>query len=434
MFCDDCTNNWVPGRQRKDVRYIQMAPERDMNRKMLALLGSGHAITDISQGALPIILTFMQPLFGLSQMQVGLTMLVFNISSSVIQPVFGVLSDRFRAAWLVPLGCLLAGLGMALTGFSRSYGFLLLAALLSGLGVAAYHPEGSKFARLFSGWRKATGMSLFSVGGNVGFALGPLLAGLFYKLFGMLGTIGFVVINGVMSLGLWANLPRLVDETEPAGRLEKAQTQKTQARTGGKASPRLIMALVLLVLVVIMRSWINMGMATFLPQYYVHYLHQSQVLAAVITSMFLFAGAIGTLTGGPLADRWSLKAVIIGSMAALLPLLYLLPLVSGIWNVVVVAVTGFVVISTFAVTVVFGQELLPHNVGLASGLTLGLGIGLGGVGTTLLGWVADHLGLPAVFHVMLLFPVLGLCCALFLPGRRELKQIDGNSPMRGVTE
>jgi FSR family fosmidomycin resistance protein-like MFS transporter len=403
-----------------------MVPERDMNKKMLALLGFGHAITDINQGALPIILTLVQPLFGLSQTQVGLAVLAFNLSSSVIQPVFGIMSDRFRAAWLVPLGCLLAGLGMGLTGLSPNYFWLLLAALLSGIGIAAFHPESSRFARFFSGWRKAAGMSLFSVGGNLGFAFGPLLASLCYEAVGLKGTLGFVAINGMMAVVLWTNIPRLEPVQAPIAEAPAVRKDKgVPGKASGRIGPGLVRALVLLVLVVIMRSWINLGVSTFLPQYYVHHLHQSQLLAAVMTSVFLLAGAVGTLVGGPLADRLGLKTVIVGSMAAVLPLLYLLTVVSGAWSAVVVAVTGFAVISTFAVTVVLGQELLPNNVGLASGLTMGLGIGMGGVGTTLLGWVADHLGLPAVFHVMLLFPLLGLLFALFLPGRRELKRMSG---------
>ncbi len=132
-----------------------------MNKKILALLGTGHAITDISQGALSMMLAFLQPAFVLSQVQIGMVMLAFNLSSSVIQPVFGIFSDRFRAAWLIPLGCLVSGSGLALTGFSTNYQVLLFIALVSGLGVAAYHPEGSKYARLASGPRKATGMSIF---------------------------------------------------------------------------------------------------------------------------------------------------------------------------------------------------------------------------------------------------------------------------------
>ncbi|WP_066636994.1 MFS transporter [Desulfolucanica intricata] len=395
-----------------------------LNKRVLTLLSTGHAVTDISQGALPIILAYLQPVFALSQMQVGLVMLVSNLSSSVIQPVFGVLSDRFRAVWLVPLGCLLAGLGIAFTGISLNYATLLLAALVSGLGVAAYHPEGSKFARFASGKQKAFGMSLFSVGGNFGFAAGPILAGSLLGAMGLGGTLGFIILNSVMALLLWVNLSSIT-ATQVAGQgmvTEHGQenSSETIVNFGIK---KVIFPVILLVLVVIMRSWVHLGLVTFLPQYYVHYLHQSEAYAATLTSVFLFAGALGTLLGGPMADRLGLKEIITGSMALLVILLFLFIHLSGIWIPVLVALTGFAVISTFAVTVVFGQELMPNNLGLASGLMLGFAIGMGGVGTTLLGWVADHFGLPAVFKVMIIFPVIGLLLALFLPDQKKLSEI-----------
>ena len=390
-----------------------------MNKKALALLGTGHAVTDINQGALPIILVFLQPVFALSQLQVGIVMMAFNLSSSIIQPLFGVMSDRFKAAWLVPLGCLTAGLGMAFTGFAPSFPTLLLAALVSGLGVAAYHPEGSKFAHLASGDRKASGMSLFSVGGNLGFAMGPILASFFFALAGLSGTAGFLVLNGIMALFLWIFLTNLTGErtATPAPTVKKA---KTGLNTDGVGALVLFAPMALLVLVVIMRSFTHFGMATFLPQYYVHYLQHDQAYAATLTSIFLFAGVLGTLAGGPAADRWGLKTIVVGSMSVLVPILYLFTRTEGILMIILVALAGFAVVSTFAVTVVFAQELLPGNVGLASGLVIGFAIGMGGVGATMLGWVADNWGLPAVFHVMMIFPVVGLLLALLLPSREQL--------------
>ena len=392
-----------------------------MNKKVLGLLGTGHAITDINQGAIAMFLAFLQPVFALSQTQVGLAMLAFNLSSSIIQPIFGVISDRIRAVWLIPLGCLLAGLGMSLTGLSFNFATLLGAALLSGLGVAAYHPEGSKFARFASGSLKGTGMSLFSVGGNIGFAAGPVLATLFYGLAGLHGSVGFLVLNGIMAMFLWVGIPT-ISAVEGHG----AGSSARRASSGGaRLEARAMVPVVLLVMVIIMRSWVHMGLVTFLPQYYVHYLHQSGAYAAAITSIFLLAGVFGTLAGGPAADRWGLKTVIIGSMAMTVPLLFLFSRLSGIWVTVAVFLAGFAVISTFSVTVVLGQEMLPNNVGLASGLMLGFGIGMGGVGTTLLGWVADHWGLPTVFEVLIIFPVLGLVMALFLPGSSALARRQG---------
>jgi FSR family fosmidomycin resistance protein-like MFS transporter len=402
-----------------------------MNKNILALLGTGHAMTDINQGALPMMLAFLQPVFALSQLQVGMVMLAFNLSSSVIQPIFGILSDRFRAAWLIPLGCLLAGAGMALTGFSINYPVLLLVSLASGLGVAAYHPEGSKYARLASGARKATGMSIFSVGGNLGFAAGPVLATFFFGLAGLHGSAGFIVLNGIMALLLWLSLDRItgnqgvtVNKTAVhviTGTAQAAQNTGTgTVKTAGSSTAWFVLPVTLLVTVVIMRSFVHFGMVTFLPQYYVHFLQHSEQYAAAITSVFLFAGVFGTLVGGPVADRWGLKSVIVASMASLIPLLYLFVHLQGLWATIIVALMGFAIISTFAITVVLGQELMPNNVGLASGLMLGFGIGMGGVGATLLGWVADKWGLPAVFETMIIFPVIGLLLALLLPSREEL--------------
>jgi len=393
-----------------------------MNKKALALLGTGHTITDINQGALPIMLVFLQPVFALTQLQVGMVMLAFNLSSSVIQPIFGILSDRFRAAWLVPAGCLIAGLGMAFTGFSPNFPTLLLAALVSGLGVAAFHPEGSKFARLASGDRKASGMSMFSVGGNLGFAAGPILASFFFGLAGLGGSAGFFVINGTMAAILWVYLASFTGNPTTAANPSHAQAnaKKPVTKTPRVSAWFLFAPVALLVTVVIMRSFTHFGMVTFLPQYYVHHLQQSEAQAATLTSIFLFAGVFGTLAGGPAADRWGLKTVIVTSMSLLVPILYLFTKTEGMLLVALVALAGFAAISTFAVTVVFAQELLPGNVGLASGLVLGFAIGMGGVGATVLGWVADHWGLPTVFHVMMLFPVIGLLLALLLPNREQL--------------
>lgn len=380
------------------------------NKKILALLGMGHAITDVNQGALPVILTFLP---YLTQLKVGVVMLAFNVSSSVIQPLFGIMSDRFKAPWLIPLGCLLAGFGMASTGFTNSYFMLLLAVLISGLGVAAYHPEGSKFARFASGERKASGMSLFSVGGNIGFAIGPILASFFCKAFGLYGTLGFLLINATMALFLLSFLPRIKGLQPSDAKISSGKKSKDPRVLIN--SRKVLFSVILLLFIIIMRSWTHLGIVTFLPQYYVRSLHYGHTYAAGAVSLFLFAGAIGTLVGGPLADRWGLKRVIVLSMLTLIPLCFLLPYLREEWLLLVVGLSGFAVIATFSVTVVFGQELLPHHVGLASGLTLGFGIGMGGVGTTLLGWIADHFGLQTALHTLVLFPTIGFILSLFLP-------------------
>ena len=395
-----------------------------MNRKILGLLSLGHGITDIIQGGLTMTLAFLQPILGLSQLQIGMVMLSFNLSSSVIQPAFGVLSDRFHVAWLIPVGCLLGGIGMSFVGFMPNVQLLMLAALISGLGVAAYHPEGSKYARSASGERKASGMSLFSVGGNFGFAAGPLLASMFIAVAGRGGPVGFLLINGTMSLVLWYYLPSITRQQSKAEKAE--QLQAVQARAGGAGGGltrwQIAYPMVVLVLLIIMRTWVHAGVVTFLPQYYMHHLGYTQGYTALLTSIFLFAGGFGTIAGGPAADRWGLKPIIVASLASVALLLYLFPRVAGWASLVVMGLAGFALISTFAITVVMGQELLPHRVGLASGMTLGFGIGAGGIGATFIGGVADRWGLPSIFDFMIGFTIAGLLLAFLLPGRKRLAE------------
>ncbi|HOD99426.1 MAG TPA: MFS transporter [Kiritimatiellia bacterium] len=385
-----------------------------MRRKPIALLSLGHAVTDLVQGGLTMLLAFLQPTLGLGQLQVGMVMLAFNVSSSVIQPAFGVFSDRFHAAWLIPSGCLLAGVGMAAAGYMPDYPLLMLAAFISGIGVAAYHPEASKFARQASGKRKASGMSLFSVGGNFGFALGPILATGFLALAGRNGTMGFLLLNGLMALVLWRKLPAITATPAHVAGTQQPPRPKTRFTWA------VVYPVVILVLLIIMRTWTHFGIVTFLPQYYIHHLDYSKEHAAALTSLFLFAGAWGTLAGGPAADRWGLKPLIVASLVVMIPLLYLFPRTSGVPGLIVIALAGFALIATFATTVVLGQELLPNNVGLASGLTLGFGVGTGGIGATLLGAVADRWGLPMIFNWMIGFTLVGLLLALMLPGSAAL--------------
>ncbi len=385
-----------------------------MNKKNLIKLSFGHAVTDINQGALPIMLAYLQPVFSLTQLQVGMAMTAFNLTSSVIQPAFGIYSDRHRLVWLMPAGCLLAGLGMMLTGFSPSFHVLLLAILVSGIGVAAFHPEGSKFARYSSGARKVSGMAIFSVGGNIGVALGPVLATFFCGLAHLKGTVGFLLVNLAMAAVLLLSMPVFNSLAEAAA----PKNPGPDERPGEKAFSipgEVAVPLILVLIIVTLRSWVAYGMMTFVPQYYIHQLNSSGLQVTLINFLFLAAGAAGTLVGGPAADRWGMKAVIMVSMAVQVPLLYMFLYLDGIWTLVSITLAGLALVSTFAVTLVYGQELMPGRVGLASGLIIGFGVGMGGVGTPLIGYVADLWGLFTALKTLLILPLICLILAAFLP-------------------
>jgi MFS transporter, FSR family, fosmidomycin resistance protein len=381
-----------------------------VDRRAMATLSAGHLFTDIAQGSVPALLLFLKVHDHLSYAAASALILAATISSSVIQPVFGHLSDRISLAWLMPLGPFLGGLGIALAGLAPSYGWTFAAIVLSGIGVAAFHPEGSRFANYVSGSKRSSGMSLFSVGGNVGFALGPVLMTPLLLAFGLHGTVFVLIPTWIMAAVLVRELPRLRQFRSDVGSSGRVKVEQHLERWGPFA---------LLGSVIAMRSFVYFGMVTFIPLYYVDHLHRSKAFGNGALSAMLIGGAIGTLIGGPLADRIGRRNVLIGSMVVLPPLIVGFLLSGPALAVVFATLAGAATIATFAVTIVMGQEYLPGRLGVAAGVTIGLSIGLGGIGAPLLGLLADSHGLKAVFETIAALPVLGLLLTLALPTKVE---------------
>jgi FSR family fosmidomycin resistance protein-like MFS transporter len=250
-------------------------------------------------------------------------------------------------------------------------------------------------------------MSLFSVGGNVGFALGPVLVTPLMLVFGLHGTAFVMIPTGLMSLVLMRELPRLKTFRADlvSGRVQKSEHHEAWG------------PFALLGTVIALRSFVYFGLVTFIPLYYVSNLHASKALGNTALAAMLIGGAAGTLIGGPLADRVGRRTVLSGSMLVIPPLIAGFVLSGPALAVVFAALTGAATIATFAVTIVMGQEYLPGRLGLAAGVTIGLSIGLGGVGAPLLGLLADAQGLKAVFVTIGVLPLLALAAALGLPRR-----------------
>ena len=377
----------------------------------LWVLSIGHLIVDLGQGVLPIIMPLLAQSLNLSYFQVGTVVLAFTFSSAIIQPIFGVFSDRYSMPWLMPLGLFLSGFGLAMTGLVNSYALLLLAVLLSGIGVAGYHPEASKVAHFASDDSRAgSTMAIFSVGGNIGFGLGPMLA-MFLLSFGGLASIQGVMIPGVLAalvfIFLLPKFKKILGENLPKPKKDIEQTVSSGKRIG---------SLILLILYVTVRSWIHSGLIFFIPFYFPAFKGIAE--PEFLVSTFLIAGAVGTVLGGPFADRFGGRNSLLASMAVCLVTVYPFLHFNGIWIPVLAFIVGASLISTFSITVVFGQRLLPHNIGLASGLMLGFGIGMGSIGVTLLGVIADHMGLPLTMNLISLLPILGIILAFTLPDVR----------------
>ncbi|MHB8842779.1 MAG: MFS transporter [Candidatus Aquicultor sp.] len=377
-----------------------------MDFKILFLLSLAHLVTDINQGAVPALLPFMKEALGLSYTAAGMVLLASNLTSSIIQPIFGFFSDRRPKVWLIPLGVLVAGLGIGLSGLSPNYGVLLLLVVLGGLGVAAFHPEGFKTAHFFIGQNKASGMSIFAVGGNLGFALGPFTLALVVSHFSLAGTLFYCLPGFFMAGFLLFRLPSL--------RYPVSQEQKETGSTTAKSITS-YGKLTILILIVTMRSWIQMGLVTFIPFYYINHLKGDPLLAGKMVTTFLISGTVGTLWGARLADRWGHKFFLTLTMLLMIPLLILFLQVQGWGAFVVLSLSGFVLIASFSVTVVMAQDLLPGKLGVASGLMVGFAIGTGGLGVTLLGLVADNWGVPTALQTMMVMPIMGFLFCLLLP-------------------
>ncbi|EGK13397.1 MFS transporter [Kroppenstedtia eburnea] len=383
-----------------------MGPQK---RQLWSLSGS-HMLNDImTAGIVPALMPLYKEAFDLTYTQSGTIVLISYLVSSVMQPVFGLWTDRTPRPWLLPLGVFLTGLGLALSGFVPSYEWLLVVIALSGLGSGLFHPEASRGAHLAAGGAKGTAQAIFQVGGNAGQALGPLMLPLFVLSTGLPGLIWFLLFGAAGAWLMWRILPWYRERLN--------EERRTLKEVRGKNRP---LGLVFLVLVVLLRSWTQIGIAGFLPFYYLH--HQIPLeIGEIYTFLFLAAGAVGTFLGGKMSDRISHKWLLFGSMFLTVPFAWLTPLVEGPAGVVMLIIFGFFVLSSFAVTVVYGQRLLPGKVGLVSGLMIGFGVGAGGIGATFLGWIADRYGVPFVLEWIFLLPLLGSLLTLFIPDSRKLE-------------
>ena len=375
----------------------------------MAVLSAGHFFTDVNQGAVAALLPFLIAERGLSLTAAGSLVLAATVSSSIVQPLFGHFSDNKPLPVLMPIGIASGGLGVALTGVAPTYPLVLLCIVLSGLGVAAFHPESARFANYVSGSRRARGMSYFSVGGNAGVALGPVVATPLVLYFGLPGTFFLALPAVLMSLVLSRELPRLL-----SFRPELVRRVGGGGKEGAGRSERWG-PFTRMVGAVAVRSFVYFGLITFVAQYYIEVLGSSPALANMALSVMLLAGGAGTLFMGQLADRVGRRAVLAGSMLLLSPLIYAFTLSGPLTGVVLLALIGAAMIGTFGVTVVMGQEYLPGRIGAAAGTTMGLSIGLGGVGAPLFGALADSYGLPAMMLSMSTLPLVGLALALSLP-------------------
>jgi FSR family fosmidomycin resistance protein-like MFS transporter len=364
-----------------------------------------HFLNDLIQSLLPAIYPLLRDSYHLDYGQIGLITLVFQLTASLLQPVVGTYTDRRPMPYSLAIGMGFTLIGLLL--LSRvGYPWLLLAAALVGTGSSVFHPESSRIARLASGGRHGFAQSFFQVGGNLGSALGPLLA-------------AFVVLPHGQGSVAWfsvAALLAIVVLIQIGGWYGRNRVSRAHVRTnaGDAALPRGKVALAIGVLLVLIFSkyFYLASLNTYLTFYLMEKFHITAQNAQIHLFYFLGAVALGTLVGGPIGDRFGRKYVIWFSILGTLPFTLLLPHVDLFWSSVLIVVIGLILSSAFSAILVYAQELIPGKVGTIAGLFFGFAFGMGGLGAALLGQLADAKGIEYVYALCAYLPALGLLTVL----------------------
>ena len=378
---------------------------------VLGALSLSHLLNDLVQSLLPAIYPLLKTQFRLDFGQIGLITFVFQVTASVLQPVVGIYTDRRPLPFSLAFGMGSSLVGLLLLSVAWAHGLLLLAAGLVGFGSAVFHPEATRVARLASGGRYGLAQSVFQVGGNAGTALGPLLAAFVVVPHGQGSVAWFslVALAGICVLALVGQWY--------AGRLRAVPRPATRAGAPAARvlSHRRVGLTIAILLTLIFSKYFYL--ASF-SSYYTFYLIQRFGVSVAQSQIYLFvflgAVAAGTILGGPIGDRFGRKPVIWGSILGVLPFTVALPHADLVWTVVLTVPIGMILASAMPAILVYAQELLPGRIGLVGGLFFGFAFGMGGLGAAVLGEVADHAGITAVYALCAYLPLIGLA-AVFLP-------------------
>ena len=362
------------------------------------------------QSLLPAIYPVLKDSFALDFTQIGIITLAFNITASLLQPVVGLYTDRRPLPFSLTIGMGTTLCGLLVLAWAPTYPMLVLGAAMVGLGSAVFHPESSRVARLASGGRYGFAQSLFQVGGNVGSALGPLLAALIVVPFGQTSLSWFSVI-ALLGMILLFNVGRWY-----RNRLPLPPPAAKRAVVGGVelAAGRVTGALLVLALLVFSKFLYVSSLTTFYTFYVIERFDVDVQTSQLLLFVFLVASAAGTFIGGPIGDRFGRKVVIWGSILGALPFTLMLPYANLFWTVMLTVVIGVVLSSAFSAIVVMGHALLPARIGMVSGLFFGFAFGMSGIGAAALGILADHTSIEFVFKVCSYLPAIGLV-TVFLP-------------------
>jgi FSR family fosmidomycin resistance protein-like MFS transporter len=380
-----------------------------MDKRAIVLLALGHFLIDLCQGVVPALVAFLVTDRGFTYAAAASLVFAISATSSVVQPLFGELADRLALSWLLPASVLLAGVSLALGAQAANYPIVLTAFALSGLGVAAFHPEAARMAYLASGDRRTTGMSWFSVGGGLGFATAPTITSNLIVRWGFGGLLVVLAPTAIIGALLAFFVVRAPARSPSPARHHHNRGPSPGGRDDWRAFGILSGA-------TISRSIVFYGLNTFLALYFISRWHQTAAEGSQALAAFLGTSIFGTLLGGWLADRFGRRRVIqLGFVGALVFLVLFTQTSDRNLALVLLVPLALCIFMPTSVLVVLGQEYLPRRVGMASGVTLGLAVSVGGMSAPLLGRLGERYGLKSVLLLLLAFLLVAAGQAFALP-------------------
>jgi MFS transporter, FSR family, fosmidomycin resistance protein len=376
-----------------------------------------HLLNDSIQSLIPSTYPMFKKSLHLDFGQLGLITFCFQLTASLLQPFVGLYTDRKPQPYSLAAGMCFTLAGLLLLSRAGSFGLVLFCVSLVGLGSAIFHPESSRIAYLASGGRRGMAQSLFQVGGNAGSALGPLLAALLIAPFGQY-RISWFSLAALLAIAVLIRVGGWYKKNNDRGRKKKAPqrglTNTAPSTTFLVTRKKLILSMVILLLLIFSKYFYMASMTSYYIFYLIDKFHLTVQNAQIHLFIFLFAVAAGTLIGGPVGDRFGRKYVIWFSILGVAPFTLLLPYSDLFWTTVLSVLIGVILASAFSAILVYAQELVPGKVGMIAGLFFGLAFGMGGIGSAVLGRLADHTEIQFVYRLCAFLPLLGLLTA-FLP-------------------
>ena len=389
----------------------EKSPKQNQGRRYSYLMMIAHLCDDLNQGALVAVIPFLVLHNGYSYAEVTALLLVSNAASAIIQPLFGWLGDKKPRPWLMAAGIFLAGIGMAGVGVLPNYPLIMASAMLSGIGVAMFHPEGGRLGNLTAGEQKGKGMSIFAVGGKLGFTFGPLVATAAITLWGLPGTLIFIIPSTLCAAILLSQNKALLSYSNP----DKQSSDDSLYQDNWVGFGFVMGA-------ISCRSIMYYAFLSFIPLFLVYNLGQEEAFASSVISLFALVCAVGTIASGLAGQLLGAKKLIIVSYACVAIEVVIFAfngsLIVALILIVFLALTCDI---SYPSAVAMGQSFVPHHLGMASGLSFGVMVCIGGLMTPVFGLIGDYFGLQVVMLCVTAIALLGIIITLFIPKNRPMR-------------